>query len=44
MELSFGEDGVVAGFRANGGRVRNLRFHRVEEWSGGGKISERTGG
>jgi len=27
------------GFRATGGRVRNLRFNRVEEWGGGGKIS-----
>jgi len=32
VEFTFGEDGVADGFRANGGRVRNLRFIRVEEW------------
>lgn len=34
VEFSFGEDGVADGFRATGGRVRNLRFNRVEEWGG----------
>ena len=37
VDFSFGEDGVSDGFRATGGRVRNLRFYRVEEWGGGGK-------
>jgi len=34
VEFSFGEDGMADGFRATGGRVRNLRFNRVEEWGG----------
>jgi CubicO group peptidase (beta-lactamase class C family) len=37
VEFSFGEDGVADGLRATGGRVRNLRFNRVEEWGRGGK-------
>jgi CubicO group peptidase (beta-lactamase class C family) len=32
LEFSFREDGMADGFQATGGRVRNLRFHRVEEW------------
>ena len=32
LEFSIREDGMADGFRATGGRVRNLRFYRVEEW------------
>ncbi len=32
IEFSRDENDQVDGFRATGGRVRNLRFHRVEEW------------
>jgi CubicO group peptidase (beta-lactamase class C family) len=32
VEFSRDDEGRVDAFRATGGRVRNLRFHRVEEW------------
>jgi CubicO group peptidase (beta-lactamase class C family) len=32
VEFSRDEEGRVDGFRISGGRVLNLRFHRVEEW------------
>ena len=32
IEFSRDENDQVDGFRATGGRVRNIRFHRVEEW------------
>ena len=32
VEFIRDDDGEIDGFRASGGRVRNLRFHRVEDW------------
>jgi CubicO group peptidase (beta-lactamase class C family) len=33
VEFSRDDDGRVDGFRVSGGRVRNLRFERVQEWA-----------